>query len=209
MHGRAKTLDSEAVRCMPPSHDTACRARPALGQRSCGLTRARRAPDRRWGVALMLTLAACSGHDADYNRVDVPEKEAAAQAAIEQAAAQNGAASTARTGVPVARSTPTAARDRAFPTEFLGYWGAGNNDCELANTEATGRINIDADTIRFHETRARVQRMDRRSPQEVVADLRFSGKGQSFQTREIYRLDAGGTALVRTSPTATQRYRRC
>jgi hypothetical protein len=160
-------------------------------------------------VALMLTLAACSGHDADYNRVDVPEKEAAAQAAIEQAAAQNGAASTARTGVPVARSTPTAARDRAFPTEFLGYRGAGNNDCELANTEATGRINIDADTIRFHETRARVQRMDRRSPQEVVADLRFSGKGQSFQTREIYRLDAGGTALVRTSPTATQRYRRC
>ncbi|MBB6505598.1 hypothetical protein F4693_002590 [Sphingomonas endophytica] len=160
-------------------------------------------------MALMLTLAACSGHDADYNRVDVPEKEAAAQAAIEQAAAQNGAASTARTGVPVARSTPTAARDRAFPAEFLGYWGAGNNDCELANTEATGRINIDADTIRFHETRARVQRMDRRSPQEVVADLRFSGKGQSFQTREIYRLDAGGTALVRTSPSATQRYRRC
>lgn len=161
------------------------------------------------GIVGILALAACSGNDADYNRVDVPEKEAAAQAAIEQAVAQNGAATTARTGVPIAKSTPNAARDRAFPTEFLGYWGAGDNDCELANTAATGRINIDADTIRFYESRARVQRMDRRSPQEVAVDLRFSGEGQSFYAREVYRLDAGGTALVRTSPTATQRYRRC
>lgn len=165
----------------------------------------------RWlamGTMAMM-LAACGRGDADYNRVDVPEKEAEAQAAIEQAAAQNGAATVARTGVPIARSTPTAARDRAFPTEFLGYWGAGDNDCELANTAATGRINIDADTIRFYEGRARVQRMDRRSPQELAVDLRFSGQGQGFEAREIYRLDAGGTALIRTSPTATQRYRRC
>ena len=163
----------------------------------------------RNGIVFMTLLAACSGDGADYNRVDVPEKEAAAQAAIEQAAAQNGAATTARTGVPIAKSTPNAARDRAFPTEFLGYWGAGDNDCELANTAATGRINIDADTIRFYQSRARVQRMDRRSPQEVAVDLRFSGQGQSFYAREVYRLDAGGTMLVRTSPTATQRYRRC
>lgn len=166
----------------------------------------------RWTVAAMMmamTGTACSGSDADYNRVDVPEREAAAQAAIEQSVAQNGAASTARIGVPVARTTPTAARDRAFPTEFLGYWGAGDEDCELANTAAVGRINIDADTIRFYQARARVQRLNRRSPQEVVADLRFSREGQSFYAREAYRLDAGGTVLVRTSPTATQRYRRC
>ncbi|MFK3890965.1 hypothetical protein [Sphingomonas sp. NPDC079357] len=157
----------------------------------------------------MTLLAACSSHDADYNRVEVPEKEAAAQAAIEQAAAQNGAATTARTGVPIAKGTPNAARDRAFPTEFLGYWGAGDNDCELANTEATGRLNIDADTIRFYESRARVQRIDRRSQQELAVDLRFSGDGPGVYAREVYRLDAGGTVLVRTSSTVTQRYRRC
>jgi hypothetical protein len=161
------------------------------------------------GIVFMALLAGCSRHDADYNRVDVPEREAAAQAAIEQAAAENGAATIARTGVPVAKSTPNAARDRAFPTEFLGYWGAGDNDCELANTAATGRINIDADTIRFYETRARVQRIDRRSAQELAVDLRFSGQGPGVYAREVYRLDAGGTALVRTSPTAKQRYRRC
>ena len=160
-------------------------------------------------MAMAMALGGCGRHDADYNRVDVPEREAEAQAAIEQSVAQNGAATTALAGVPVATPSRTAARDRAFPTEFLGYWGAGDNDCELANTAATGRLNIDADTIRFYETRARVQRLDRRSQQEVVADLRFSGEGQGFHARETYRLDAGGTVLIRTSPTATQRYRRC
>ena len=38
---------------------------------------------------------------------------------------------------------------------------------------------------------------------------RVGGDGQGVDRREIYRLDAGGTALVRTYPTATQRYRRC
>jgi hypothetical protein len=174
----------------------------------------RRGIGGRWvaanGAVLAILLAGCSGgSDADYNRVDVPEREAEAQAAIEQSVAQNGAARTALSGVPIARASPTAARDRAFSTEFLGYWGAGDDDCELANTEATGRINIDADTIRFYQARARVQRMERHSPQEVAVDLRFSRDGKTFERREIYRLDAGGTMLVRSDPSATQRYRRC
>ena len=161
-------------------------------------------------MVVAILLAGCSGGgEADYNRVDVPEREAEAQAAIEQSVAQNGAARTALSGVPIARVSPNAARDRAFPTEFLGYWGAGDNDCELANTEATGRINVDADTIRFYQARARVQRMERHTAQEVAVDLRFSRDGRTFERREIYRLDAGGTVLVRSDPSATQRYRRC
>ena len=165
---------------------------------------------RRWAMTVMTAaLASCGSGGADYNRVEVPEREAEAQAAIEQAVAHNGAASTALTGVPVGTATPTAARDRAFPTEFLGYWGVAPDDCELANTAATGRINIDADTIRFYEGRARVQHLARRSPQEVVADLRFSGEGRSWERRETFRLDAGGTALIRSDSPATLRYRRC
>jgi hypothetical protein len=165
----------------------------------------------RWLAAGMMAtmLAACGGGDTDYNHVDVPEREAEAQAAIEQSVAQNGAARTALSGVPIARASPSAARDRAFPTEFLGYWGAGDDDCELANVDATGRINIDADTIRFYQARARVQRLERRSAQEVAVDLRLSRDGKTFERRETYRLDAGGTALVRSDPPATQRYRRC
>ncbi|KQN90548.1 hypothetical protein ASE95_13865 [Sphingomonas sp. Leaf231] len=170
-----------------------------------------RAMTGRWVMAGVLAamLAACGGGAANYNGVDVPEQEAEAQAAIERSVAQNGAASTARTGVPIARSTPTAARDRAFPTEFLGYWGVDDDDCELANTAATGRINIDADTIRFYESNARVQGMEHRSAHELAVQLRYSGEGKAWERTETFRLDAGGTALVRGSPPEMQRYRRC
>ncbi|MBB3349311.1 MULTISPECIES: hypothetical protein [unclassified Sphingomonas] len=160
------------------------------------------------GLAAML--AACSPQTADYNRHEVPEDEARAQAAIERAAAQNGVATTARAGVPIAAPAETAARSRAFPTDFLGYWGISYDDCQLANTNATGRINVDADTIRLHEAKARVQRLEQRSPYEVVADLRFDGAGNSsWERRDRFTLEQGGTILVRTEAPNVQRYRRC
>ncbi|MHC9418156.1 hypothetical protein ACYZX9_06130 [Sphingomonas citri] len=161
-------------------------------------------------AGLAATLAACSPDAADYNRHDVPADEARAQAAIERAAAQNGVATTARAGVPIAAPTETAALARAFPTDFLGYWGVSYDDCQLANTNATGRINVDADTIRFHESKARVQRLEQRSPYEVVADLRFDGgEGATWERRDRFTLEQGGTILVRTEAPNVQRYRRC
>jgi hypothetical protein len=161
-------------------------------------------------VGLAAMLAACSPDAADYNRHDVPEDEARAQAAIERAAAQNGVATTARAGVPIAAPAETAARARAFPTDFLGYWGVSYDDCQLANTNATGRISVDADTIRFHEAKARVQRLEQHSPYEIVADLRFNGAGDSsWERRDRFTLEQGGTILVRSEARNVQRYRRC
>ncbi len=168
------------------------------------------------GMLLAATLAGCSGgSSADYNRVEVPEKEARAQAAIDAEVAQNGAKSTARLGVPVATPTPNAARDRAFPADFRGFWGATDDDCELANTAATGRIDVDGDTIRFYESKARVQALRPVSPVALTADLRFSGEGQATFATETYLLENGGTSLLRTRPAAggqpavSVRYKRC
>lgn len=167
-------------------------------------------------LAAML-LAACSGapDEADYNRVEVPEREARAAAAIERAAAQNGTATTARLGVPVSSPTPQAGRARVFPTAFEGYWGATPGDCELANIAATGRIAVERDTIRFYESRARVQSLSERSPYEVTTELRFSGEGESWARQATWRLEQGGTTLIRsesasaTAPARVVRYQRC
>ncbi|MEH3038316.1 MAG: hypothetical protein PGN23_17760 [Sphingomonas adhaesiva] len=167
-------------------------------------------------MALAAMLAACSGGtSADYNRVEVPEKEARAQAAIDAEVARSGAKSTARLGVPVATPTPNAARDRAFPAAFRGFWGASDDDCELANTAATGRIDVDGDTIRFYESKARVQAMRPLSPIALSADLRFDGEGQATIATETYRLENGDTTLSRTraaaagQPALSIRYKRC
>ena len=166
---------------------------------------------RRTAPFLLLTLAACSGDgSSDYGNVAVPEREAEAQAAIDRAVAQNGTATTARSGVPVGTPTENAARDRALPKEFQGYWGITPDDCELANTAATGRINIDADRIRFWESRARVVDVVDRSTYAVTVDLRFTGEGQTWQKRSEWKLEGGSTAMVRTDAGAAPiRYQRC
>lgn len=165
---------------------------------------------KRSVLLLCTALAACGGgSDADYNRIDVPEKEAEAQNVIDAAVAVNGASTTALAGVPVTKPSPNAARQRALPKEFQGYWGRTANDCELANTEATGRINVDADTIRFYESKARVLDVIEASPYAVTADLRFDGEGQTWQRRTEFRLENGGITLVRNDGGQTVRYSRC
>ena len=161
--------------------------------------------------ALLLAglLAACSSPDADYGNVSVPEREAEAQQAIEAAAATNGVRATARTGVPIQARPLTAARGRALPADYQGYWGVTPDDCELANTAATGRINIDADTIRFYEAKARVQSIALSAPYALSAELRFSGEGAGWTRRNDFRLENGGTVLVRRDGAQVVRYEKC
>ncbi|MGJ3628200.1 hypothetical protein AB5I41_16840 [Sphingomonas sp. MMS24-JH45] len=118
----------------------------------------RRPPSTRWvTIVIPLLAAACSGRRrGEYNRVEVPEREAEAQNAIDAAVAANGATTTARAGVPVAQEVRAAARARTLPKDFQGYRGRTANDCELANTAATGRIEVQTDAIRFYESKARV-----------------------------------------------------
>lgn len=164
-------------------------------------------------LPLALATTGCSRTSDNYADAGrVPAKEARAAAAIDRAAAAEGAHAAERQGLPVAPAPATAARDRALPTAFQGYWGATPNDCELANTEARGRIEIDTDTIRLWETKARVERLVTSSPYRVVADLSLSGPDARWKARSTLALEAGGTTLIRTDAgerAVTVRYQKC
>lgn len=174
----------------------------------CGARGGTRRGPPLW-VALLL--AGCGGGTTDYNAVDVPAREARAEAAIERAVAEKGPASVALSGVPVSSPTAGVVPERMLPAAFQGYWGVAPIDCELANTDAAGRINVDGDTIRFHESRARVSSVDERSAVEVIVRLAFSGEGQHWRRADRLRLEAGGTTLVRSEEPrgAVVRYQRC
>lgn len=160
-------------------------------------------------------LTACGGSDADYNMVHVDAKEAKAQARIDATVNAVGPREVALKGVPVASPTPNAARGRAFPTPFEGYWGATPNDCELANVDARGRISVDNDAIRFFEMKARVDTLAERSASAIDTVLRFSGDGKHWERATRFVLEQGGTTLLRIEqqdagrPPLTTRYQRC
>lgn len=164
---------------------------------------------------LALLLTACGASDADYNAVHVDTREARAQARIDAAANTVGPREVALKGMPLATPTPNAARDRAFPTAYEGFWGVTPNDCELANVEAHGRINIDNDTVRLFDDEAQVERLAVRSPLAVDSVLRFSGDPGRPERTTRFVLEAGGTRLVRVeqqpggATPVTTRYQRC
>lgn len=171
----------------------------------------------RWQVPVLgaLLLAACGGGEADYNTVEVDEQAARAQATIDARTMQVGAKQAERSGMPVGEPAATAARGRALPTAFQGFWGVTADDCELANYAAMGRIKVDADRIRFYESRAQVERLTERSPNMVDVLLRFSGEGEDWTRATRLTLEEGGTHLVRTEQPgdgtagSTTTYQRC
>ena len=163
---------------------------------------------------LTLGLAGCGASTSDYNQVEVKPKEARADAVIANAAQAVGPRELAMKGLPVATPTPRGGSDDALPVAFQGYWGVTPGDCELANVDATGRINIDGATIRFFESRAQVTRLSARSPGELTARLTYRGEGQTWDRDTRLLLEAGGTRLIRSEAmpggaVQTTRYQRC
>ncbi|WP_019517306.1 hypothetical protein [Sphingomonas sp. Mn802worker] len=165
------------------------------------------------GAAL---LGACSpSSDADYNTVHVDPAQARAQAQIDRAAAAQGARTAARSGLPVATTTPTSAGARKLPVAFQGYWGRTPGDCALANVDAQGRLAIEADQLRFFRQRARVDALGELSANEVDATLSFKHDDTRWTHPTRLTLEQGGTRLLMVEqgdagrPGQTARYQRC
>lgn len=149
-----------------------------------------------------LLLAACSNglDQSEYNGAAQPSaKDVRAEQAIARGVARNGAAATAAGGAPVTVATPGLDRSRVLPAAFQGYWALTPLDCELANVDATGRLFIEGDGLRFYESRARIAAVESAAPTRVVARLDYSGEGERWTRRTTLALTAGGTRLTRTA----------
>lgn len=164
-------------------------------------------------LTTLVTAGACSRTSDNYaTAAEIPADEARAAAAIDRAAAQNGARLTALEGLPVSPPPIGPARNRVLPTAFQGYWGVTPNDCELANTEAHGRLNIDADTIRQWEGKGSVDRIVAATPYRAVADISFSDAGTRWKTRTTLTLGSGGMTMMRSDAGGRPlqaRYQKC
>jgi len=167
------------------------------------------------GVAAMLAACSPGSNEADYNAVRVDPAQARAQAQIDRAAAAQGSRAAARSGLPVATATPSAAGDRKLPIAFQGYWGATPGDCALANVDAGGRLAVEADQLRFFRQRARVDALRERSANEVEATLSFKAEDVRWTHGAKLTLEQGGTRLLLVEqgdaarPGQTTRYQRC
>lgn len=150
-------------------------------------------------AVLTLLLAACGGRDdPSPKEVDVAIANANAQAE----AAGDKEASPA----PVPAATPTVSE---IPMAFHGRWGMVPADCDPARDDAKGLIEIDASSLKFYESRARLTEVTQNAPENFTGTFAFSGEGQEWTRSEKLQLTGSSNTLIRSSDGEDYRYTKC
>lgn len=130
---------------------------------------------RLTAACAVLSLAACSGSD---DPGETPTNEA--------------------TVAVVETPTATSTRELQIPAAIRGRWGLVPADCTSTNGDNKGLITIDAETIKFYESRAVLDVVKEVRESRVVASFNFTGEGQEWKFDEELDLQNDGKELVRT-----------
>jgi len=160
--------------------------------------------------APLLLLGACGGGEAGNNSSD----EAATTVEPVPDNATDDPGNSVVPLPPAASPSPIAAN--GFPQGFQGRWGLGDKDCDPASADvAKGLMAVEPARVVFYESRGTPTRIEQTTPTRLVAELGFTGEGQSWTRRSTFTLlDAGKTLLTETPddpepPMRSLRYTRC
>jgi len=178
----------------------------------------------RYAIAAALLLAACGsgeqpGNDGEESTTATPVEQTPANLYADPGNKVVPLDPPGNTAAPAAMPTAASSPVAAIPVPFRGRWGMVQEDCDTTRDDTKGLMTVTADTLRFWEARATLAGADARVEGDttLVANLSFSGEGQSWRepTRMVLRDD--GRTLVRDSAGdgrgggqgGTARYRRC
>ncbi len=145
-----------------------------------------------------LALSACSkGQDPAAIKTDPALTEAARIDAAEPAS--EGAAEQAEKSIPMA---------------MRGRWGLVPADCTSTKGDAKGLMTIDAGSIRFYESVAKLAKVDQRSETALKAGYAFSGEGMDWKRDMTLALQPGGKVLIKQefgegAPAGPYKYAHC
>jgi hypothetical protein len=157
--------------------------------------------------AVLLAIAACGEPDPVANNLSTANLPVAANAA-RPATSPVGAPPASATSEPKAAPAPPQERSK-IPAALQGRWGLTPGDCTSALGDAKGLLVINADELRFYESRAVPSPGIEVRGDSIRGDFRFTGEGQTWTRFE--RLELNGANLVRTesNPAASYTYAKC
>ena len=85
-----------------------------------------------------------------------------------------------------------------IPPALHGRWGLVPADCTSTRGDAKGLIDIDAEGIRFYESRAVVDEIQDKSATMLSARFAFTGEGQEWTRDMVLSLSDDGSQLERS-----------
>ena len=152
-------------------------------------------------AAVLLTLAACQPANDDNIAIDETNT---ANAEIETLPPDEGNDQTAEAN---AVQQPAL----AIPAAFQGRWGMVAADCTSTRGDAKGLIVIDANSIKFFESRGTLTKVTGDSPENFTGTFAFTGEGQSWTNSQNLKLTGSSNTLVRSQADVAEHftYTRC
>jgi hypothetical protein len=129
-------------------------------------------------AALALGLAGCS-KPAPQAEETTPAAEPAAPEAPEPAVSAEAAEAT------------------TIPEPVRGRWGMNAADCDMSRSDAKGSMVVGADSLKFYESVAKLNRIDSISDKGIGAVYDFTGEGQQWQLTVELTLSPDGKVLTR------------
>ena len=147
-------------------------------------------------------LAGCGGPDPVANE----EHAAALPEPVNQASAS------ATGEAPADASTQqagNAAVGAGMPAALHGRWGLSPGDCTSTRGDAKGLLIVEADKLRFYESRAVPAPGAQTSSDSVAGNFAFTGEGQEWVKHQTLELQDGKLVRTERDPLGTFTYVRC
>lgn len=113
------------------------------------------------------------------------------------------------TGSPGATNQPVheGSEKAVIPLALQGRWGMGAADCDPKRSDNKGLIRIDAESLRFYESRAMLVSPQVVEQDKLVGRFRFTGEGQTWE--KVQTLTVKGDTLTRSEEEGSFTYKRC
>ena len=87
--------------------------------------------------------------------------------------------------------------EKSIPVALRGRWGMIRADCTSTRGDAKGLITVDASSIRYYESLAKLTKVSERSESALRAGFAFSGEGMTWQREVTLNLQDHGKILIK------------
>jgi hypothetical protein len=142
-----------------------------------------------FAATILLALVACQQSADDNIAIDETNT---ANADIETLPPDEGNDQTAEAN---AAQQPAAL---AIPAAIHGRWGMAPADCTSTKGDAKGLITIDANSIKFFESRGTLTKVTGDYPENFTGTFAFTGEGQSWTNSQNLKLTGSSNTLIRS-----------
>jgi hypothetical protein len=152
---------------------------------------------------LLLAFSACGGND------PVDKKAVNAAGLPDSNASVPSSSGEPRVTTAPAEAAPGAAPSVTIPVSLQGRWGLTPADCTSALGDAKGLLVINANELRFYESRAVPTADVDGDANSINGNFIFTGEGQTWTRYVALKVDKGVLTRTETKPTASFSYAKC